>query len=133
MHSELLLLIPDHLSLYQLSVAFSSFTSWSFWSHNLHAYRWLGLIGQIRPKKLISSIKAEFFTNDEFEVPTFKDAARHFLDKSLYSVGLCTQFLLTPASSVKLSTEGDGEKKGRRSKVMLFHKACIWIHSFRFH
>ncbi|KAL6124588.1 hypothetical protein ACLB2K_077100 [Fragaria x ananassa] len=78
---------------------------------------WLGLIGQIRPKKLISSIKAEFFTNDEFEVPTFKDAARHFLDKSLYSVGLCTQFLLTPASSIKLSTEGDGEKKGRRGKL----------------
>ncbi|XP_062000529.1 protein TRIGALACTOSYLDIACYLGLYCEROL 4, chloroplastic [Rosa rugosa] len=83
---------------------------------------WLGVIGQIRPKKLISSIKAEFFTNDELEVPTFKDAARHFLDKSLYSVGLCTEFLLTPASSVKLSTEGDGEKKGRRSKVMLSHE-----------
>ncbi|ONI22230.1 hypothetical protein PRUPE_2G115700 [Prunus persica] len=84
---------------------------------------WLGLIGQFRPKKLISSIKAEFSTNDDMEVPTFKDVAKHVLDKSLYSFGLCTQLLVAPSSSIKLSTEGHGEKKGRRNKFMLFHKA----------
>ncbi|PQP94932.1 protein TRIGALACTOSYLDIACYLGLYCEROL 4 chloroplastic [Prunus yedoensis var. nudiflora] len=83
---------------------------------------WLGLIGQFRPKKLISSIKAEFSTNDDMEFPTFKDVAKHVLDKSLYSFGLCTQLLVAPSSSIKLSTEGHGEKKGRRNKFMLFHK-----------
>ncbi|KAM1157231.1 hypothetical protein ACFX1X_028180 [Malus domestica] len=82
---------------------------------------WLGFIGQFRPKKLFSSIKAEF-TNDEMEVPALKDVAKHVFDKSLYSFGLCTQLLLSPSSSIKLSTEGHGEKKGRRNKLMLFHK-----------
>lgn len=98
--------------------------------HDLHGYRWLGLIGQFRPKKLISSIKAEFSTNDDMEVPTFKDVAKHVLDKSLYSFGLCTQLLVAPSSSIKFSTEGHGEKKGRRNKFMLFHKACISLPSF---
>ncbi|XP_015866247.3 protein TRIGALACTOSYLDIACYLGLYCEROL 4, chloroplastic [Ziziphus jujuba] len=82
---------------------------------------WLGVIGQIRPKKLISNIKAEFLSNDDSEFPTFNDVAKHFLDKSIYSLGLCTQFSLTPSSSIKLSTEGHGEEE-RRHKMMLFHK-----------
>ncbi|KAM1018758.1 hypothetical protein ACFX2C_040346 [Malus domestica] len=90
---------------------------------------WLGLIGQFRPKKLFSSIKAEF-TTDEMEVPTLKDVVKHVLDKSLYSFGLCTQLLLSLSSSITLSTEGHGEKKGRRNKLMLFHKAHICFPSF---
>ncbi|XP_024022274.1 protein TRIGALACTOSYLDIACYLGLYCEROL 4, chloroplastic [Morus notabilis] len=82
---------------------------------------WLGLIGQFRPKKLISSIKAEF-KSDEAEFPSFKDVAKHILDKSLYSFGLTTQLSPTPSTSIKWSTEGHGEKKGRRHKMMLFHK-----------
>ncbi|TQD91535.1 hypothetical protein C1H46_022872 [Malus baccata] len=87
---------------------------------------WLGLIGQFRPKKLFSSIKAEF-TNDEMGIPTLKDVAKHVLDKSLYSFGLCTQLLLSPSSSINLSSEGHGEKKGCRNKLMLFHKARIYF------
>ncbi|KAL3537137.1 hypothetical protein ACH5RR_000503 [Cinchona calisaya] len=83
---------------------------------------WLGLIGQLRPKKLVSSIKAELSSGDEWEMPAFRDVARHLLDKSLYSIGLCTQLALTSTSSILLSTEKHGEKKGRRSKAMLFHQ-----------
>ncbi|GMN62026.1 hypothetical protein TIFTF001_031091 [Ficus carica] len=68
-------------------------------------YRWLGLIGQFRPKKLFSSIRAEF-KGDDGELPSFKDVARHFLDKSLYSFGLSTQLSPTPSTSIKWSTEG---------------------------
>ena len=88
-------------------------------------YRWLGLIGQFRPKKLISSIKAEFSSGDEFELPGFKDVAKHILDKSLYSLGLCSQLALTPSASIMLSTEGHGERKGRRHKLMFIEKARI--------
>ncbi|KAM1140247.1 hypothetical protein EV1_039922 [Malus domestica] len=58
------------------------------------------------------------------EVPTFKDVAKHVLDKSLYSFGFwhTASLLLSPSSSIKLSTEGHGEKKGRPNKLMLFHK-----------
>lgn len=87
--------------------------------------RWLGIIGQFRPKKLISSIKSEFATGDEAEFPGFKDVARHLLDKSLYAFELSTQLSLASSSSIKLSTEGHGEKEGRRNKLMLFHKVCI--------
>ncbi|KAF5952736.1 hypothetical protein HYC85_010680 [Camellia sinensis] len=47
---------------------------------------WLGLVAQFRPKKLISAIKAEVYSNDEWELPAFKDVTKHFLDKSLYSL-----------------------------------------------
>ncbi|KAF3445629.1 hypothetical protein FNV43_RR10805 [Rhamnella rubrinervis] len=82
---------------------------------------WLGLIGQIRPKKLISDIKAEFLTRDDQEFPRFKDVAKHILDKSFYSFGLSTQLSVTPSSAIKLSTETHGEKE-RRDKLMLYHK-----------
>jgi hypothetical protein len=83
------------------------------------------LIGQFRPKKLISSLKAEFSDIEDLEFPGFKDVAKHFIDKSLYSFGLCSQLSLTPSSSILLSTEGHGEKNGRRHKMMLFQKARI--------
>ena len=93
--------------------------------NNICEYRWLGLIGQFRPKKLISSIKAEFSNGGEWELPGFKDVAKHFMDKSLYSLGLCSQLSLSSSSSIMLSTEGHGERKGRRHKMMLFQKARI--------
>lgn len=85
-------------------------------------YSWLGLVGQFRPRKLISSIKAELSNIDEWELSSFKDVAKHFLNKSLYSFGLYSQLSLTSSSSIMLSTEGHGERKGRRTKAMLFHK-----------
>lgn len=88
-------------------------------------FRWLGLTGQFRPKKLISSIKADLSAVDEWELSTFKEVAKHFIDKSLFSFGLCSQLSLTSASSLMVSTEQHGEKKGRRNRVMLFHQACI--------
>ncbi|MBA0717665.1 hypothetical protein Golax_005459 [Gossypium laxum] len=72
---------------------------------------WLGLIGQFRPKKLISAIKTELQSADELELPVFRDAAKHFLDKSLYSVALATQLSLSPSTSLLWSTERQGEKK----------------------
>ncbi|XVF33677.1 hypothetical protein REPUB_Repub17cG0188700 [Reevesia pubescens] len=72
---------------------------------------WLGLIGQFRPKKLISAIKTELQSADELELSVFQDAAKHFLDKSLYSIALATQLSLSPSSSLLWSTERQGEKK----------------------
>ncbi|KAL6513525.1 hypothetical protein OROGR_021011 [Orobanche gracilis] len=84
---------------------------------------WLvGLVGQFRPKKLISSIKAEVSAAKKGELPLLKDTAKHFLDKSLYAIGLCSQIVLTSSSSLFLSSEKHGEKKSRRTKAVLFHK-----------
>ncbi|KAK6117767.1 hypothetical protein DH2020_048496 [Rehmannia glutinosa] len=69
---------------------------------------WVGLIGQFRPKKLISSIKAEVSAAEEWELPLLKDVAKHFLDKSLYAIGLCSQIALTSTSSLLLSSEKHG-------------------------
>ncbi|KAK6919897.1 hypothetical protein RJ641_015801 [Dillenia turbinata] len=87
---------------------------------------WLGLVGQFRPRKLISSIKAELSSGDEWEVPSFKDVARHFLDKSLYSLGGVLQISLSDSSSLLLSTERHGEKKGCHTKAMLYHTASTF-------
>ncbi|KAJ4959027.1 hypothetical protein NE237_026138 [Protea cynaroides] len=83
---------------------------------------WLGLVGQFRPKKLFSSIKAEVKRAEELELTTFKEIAKHFVDKSLYAIGLWSQLSLTPETSLLLSTERHGERKKRRYKAMLFHK-----------
>ncbi|CAL1390470.1 unnamed protein product [Linum trigynum] len=83
---------------------------------------WLGLVGQFRPKKLISSIRKEFFNGGELELPAFRNVAKHVLDKSLYSLGFYSQFSPSPSSSVLLSTERHGDKKRPRYKMMLFHK-----------
>ncbi|KAF7851353.1 hypothetical protein BT93_L4083 [Corymbia citriodora subsp. variegata] len=83
---------------------------------------WLGVVGQFRPKKLIDSIKAEISSVDEWELSALKDVAKHFLDKSLYSLGVCSQLSLSPSSSVLIGTEQLGEKERRRHKLMLFHK-----------
>lgn len=87
--------------------------------------RWVGLIGQFRPKKLITSLKEELLAGDELEMPEFRDVAKHFLNKSLYSVGLCSKISLSPASSLYFSTEKHGEKVGRRTKAMFFHQASF--------
>ncbi|CAN4126008.1 unnamed protein product [Withania somnifera] len=83
---------------------------------------WLGFTGQFRPKKLVSDIKAELSSMDEWELPILKDIGKRFFEKSLYAFGLCSQLSLIPSSSLLLSTEKHGEKKGRRLRAMLFHK-----------
>ncbi|OIT07864.1 PREDICTED: protein TRIGALACTOSYLDIACYLGLYCEROL 4, chloroplastic [Nicotiana attenuata] len=83
---------------------------------------WLGFIGQFRPKKLFSDIKAELSSVDEWELPVLKDIGKHFLEKSLYAFNVCSQLSLTPSSSLLLSTEEHGEKKGRRFRAMLLNK-----------
>ncbi|OMO69681.1 hypothetical protein CCACVL1_19337 [Corchorus capsularis] len=82
---------------------------------------WLGLVGQLRPKKLISATKKEFQTQSTILSQT-KHFAKHFLDKSLYSIALATQLSLPPSSSLIWSTEKHGEKKGYRNKFRLYHQ-----------
>lgn len=92
--------------------------------YSVYACRWVGLVGQFRPKKLISNIRREISNADELDLPVFRDAAKHFLDKSLYSLGICSQISLGPSSSLLWGTERHGEKKnGRRHKLMLYHQA----------
>ncbi|KAF3634345.1 putative 20 kDa chaperonin, chloroplastic-like [Capsicum annuum] len=49
---------------------------------------WLAFTGQFRPKKLISDIKTDLSNVDEWELPVLKDIGKHFLEKSLYALGL---------------------------------------------
>ncbi|CAK9169828.1 unnamed protein product [Ilex paraguariensis] len=102
-----------------------SFSLQSLLFKTITANWWLGLITQFRPKKLVSKIKAEVYSGDEWELPTFKDVTKHFLDKSLYSFGLCSQLSLTSSTSLLLSTERHGEREERRTRAMLFHKASM--------
>uniref|UniRef100_A0A803M4J4 Protein TRIGALACTOSYLDIACYLGLYCEROL 4, chloroplastic n=1 Tax=Chenopodium quinoa TaxID=63459 RepID=A0A803M4J4_CHEQI len=86
---------------------------------------WLGLAGQMRPNKLLSNIKREIFsafTADETEIPSVKNVTRHVFDQSLYALALCTHIPITSNSSLYLSSEGHGERKGCRNKLLLFHK-----------
>ncbi|KAL2319511.1 hypothetical protein Fmac_028480 [Flemingia macrophylla] len=83
---------------------------------------WLAMTGQFRPRKLISDVKNEISNADDFGLSTVKDVAKHFINKSLFSFGLTSQFAFPPSTSMLLALEGHGEKQTLRRKLMLFHK-----------
>ncbi|XP_061370531.1 protein TRIGALACTOSYLDIACYLGLYCEROL 4, chloroplastic [Gastrolobium bilobum] len=83
---------------------------------------WLAMTGQFRPRKLITNIKNEISNADEFDLSTVKDVAKHFIDKSLFSFGLTSQFTFPTSTSMLFSVESHGEKEKRRYKMMAFHK-----------
>lgn len=89
------------------------------------------MVGQFRPRKLISNIKKEVMSGDELEIPAFKDVAKHIVDKSLYALGLFSQISLTDDTSLLFNVERHGERKGRRSKATLFHKVNYRQFSFQ--
>ncbi|MED6111634.1 hypothetical protein PIB30_053984 [Stylosanthes scabra] len=82
---------------------------------------WLGVTGQFRPRKLIAEIKNEISNIEEFDISIVKDVAKHFLDKSMFSLGIHSEFALTSSTSASISVEGHPEK-GRRQKLKVYHK-----------
>jgi len=71
---------------------------------------------------MIVNIKNEICNAAEFNLSTVKDVAKHFIDKSLFSYGLTSQFALSPSTSVLFGLEGHGEKEKRRKKVVFFQE-----------
>lgn len=90
--------------------------------------RWLGLVGQFRPKKLFADIKRDINNAEEWDLQLFKDTTKHIVDKSLYSIGLWTQIALGTSSSLLLSAERLGDKNGLRKKLMFVHPVRIYTH-----
>lgn len=84
--------------------------------------RWLGLVGQFRPRKLLSTIKKGLTSSDDMDLSSFKDIGKHFFDKSLYALGFFSQLSLTDDTSLLFNVERHGERKAPRSKAVLFHK-----------
>ncbi|KAF5801087.1 hypothetical protein HanRHA438_Chr06g0253141 [Helianthus annuus] len=82
---------------------------------------WLGLVSQLRPIKLLSSVKTEALRADS-AVPRFKRAVKKLLDPSFYSFGLCSHLDLSESTSVLLNVEHDGQHKKQRTKGILHHK-----------
>lgn len=85
------------------------------------------MTGQFRPRKLIADVKNEISNAEEFDLSTVKDVVKHFINKSLYSFGLTSQFAFPPSTSLLLAIEGHGEKERLRRKMMVFHKAWIYL------
>lgn len=84
--------------------------------------RWLGLVGQVRPKKLIAALKAEVSQIEEWDISVVKDLAMTFLEKSVYSVGLLSQIALGSSGSLLLNMEKHGERKGINQKLMIYQQ-----------
>lgn len=90
----------------------------------------LGLVGQLRPKKMISSIRADIAKVKAPELSivkkfsVVKKVAKDVMEKSLYSLGWFSMLSLTDTTSLMVGTEKHGDKKRRRYKMMLYHEAC---------
>lgn len=50
---------------------------------------------------------------------------RHFSDKSLYALGLSSEFLITPDDALVVSLEGYGDNKTPRQKAAFRHKVNV--------
>lgn len=83
---------------------------------------WFGLVGQFRPRKLISRIKKEVRSTEDMDSSTFKEIGKQLLDKSIYALGFFSQLSLTDDTSLLFNVERHGERKAPRSKAVLFHK-----------
>lgn len=90
-------------------------------------YRWVGLIGQIRPIKLISSVASEALQAD-LTLPSIKSVVKNFFDKSFYSIGLMSHLDVGPLTSVVVNVEKDGQRKNRHTKALIHHKAKSRFH-----
>lgn len=93
----------------------------TLWTEKPAENWWLGLVGQFRPIKLLSSVKAEAFRADP-TAPRFKRAVKKFFDKSFYSAGLYSHLDLSDSTSVFVNVEKDGQAENRRTKAVLHHK-----------
>ncbi|XP_076892957.1 protein TRIGALACTOSYLDIACYLGLYCEROL 4, chloroplastic-like [Bidens hawaiensis] len=84
---------------------------------------WVGLVGQFRPIKLVSSVTTEAIkASSDSALPRFKRAAKKLLDKTFYSIGLCSYLELNDSTSVSLNVEKDGQGESQRIKGLLHHK-----------
>ncbi|KAB2016022.1 hypothetical protein ES319_D08G067500v1 [Gossypium barbadense] len=94
---------------------------------------WLGLIGQFRPKKLISAIKTELQSADELELSVFRDAANHFLDKSLGLLELVLHMRICNDNLIQKRRKNDDIALEESRKKHCW-SICQWeVHSLLLH
>ncbi|KAL5974989.1 hypothetical protein ACLOJK_031665 [Asimina triloba] len=61
---------------------------------------WVGSVGQVRPKTLIASLKAEVAAIEDFDLQAIKDIMKHFINKSLYALGSSLPKAATQANPI---------------------------------
>ncbi|XP_059632042.1 protein TRIGALACTOSYLDIACYLGLYCEROL 4, chloroplastic [Cornus florida] len=79
------------------------------------------LLGQFNLQQFVSSVK-ENGSMQPSESSWLKTFGRHLRNKSLYALGFCSEFLITPNDTVLFSLEKHGDKKIPRKKAVLHHK-----------
>ncbi|KAK1279652.1 hypothetical protein QJS04_geneDACA004683 [Acorus gramineus] len=79
------------------------------------------LLGQFHLQKFVSSLKGSS-SRHTGETSWLKNMTKNLLDKSLYALGFCSEFLITPDHSLLLSSEANGDGKGRQRKAVFHQK-----------
>ncbi|XP_042476637.1 protein TRIGALACTOSYLDIACYLGLYCEROL 4, chloroplastic [Macadamia integrifolia] len=76
---------------------------------------------QLNLQKLISSVK-EWQSNNTMDSSWLRNIGRLLCSKSIYARGLCSEFLITPDTTVLVSSDIHGENKRPRNKAVFNHK-----------
>ncbi|KAF5205273.1 Trigalactosyldiacylglycerol 4 protein [Thalictrum thalictroides] len=79
------------------------------------------VLGQFNIQKFVSSVKDSKFKHTE-KLAWVKNIGSHLCDTSLYALGLCSEFFITPDDTLLVSSEKYGEKKKPRYKAVFQHK-----------
>ncbi|KAL8141430.1 hypothetical protein V2J09_007451 [Rumex salicifolius] len=83
---------------------------------------WLGLVGQIRPKKLIYDFVSQLTSAREWDVSTFQNLAKLF-DKSIYSSALFSEIPVTGSSAL---SEHDISLEAAWPELFIDSKGRYW-------
>ncbi|KAI3946853.1 hypothetical protein MKW98_003416 [Papaver atlanticum] len=80
------------------------------------------MLGQFNVQKLVTSMK-ESSKQQPRDSSWRKNLGKHFCDKSLYALGLCSDISIGPDDTLLLSSElSGGDKKSRRNKAVFHHR-----------
>lgn len=84
------------------------------------------MLGQFNVQKLVASMK-EISKQQPQDSSWRKNLGKHFCDKSLYALGLCSEISIGPDDTLLLSSELSGDdKKSRRNKAVFHHKVSVF-------
>ncbi|KAK9136553.1 hypothetical protein Sjap_007147 [Stephania japonica] len=84
--------------------------------------RFASVLGQFNLQKFVTSVREGGVKKRSSGSSWLKNAGKYLCDKSLYALGFCTEYLITPDDVLLVSSDVYGDNKATRNKAVFHHK-----------
>lgn len=85
------------------------------------------LLGQFNLQRFVSSVKSSKETPEGFS-SWLKNIGKHLQQKSLYALGFCSEFQLTPNDTLLFGLDGYDYADKPRGKAVLHHEVRVRLY-----